>query len=481
MSFPLLDRAVSRMMQIDKSLKDMLINNDQRKLWIIFLCAISAISFLLTLKIFYPGLASADSIYQLEQVVGARPIGDWHPPIMVLLWKILYEITQMVGSLFLLQQITLWLSVATIAILIYTRSDNKLLSIAPFLLATSPFTYLVSATLWKDSQLAISFLAASAILLYVQSRKKASVWLMVLAMILIGYASLSRHNALIAAFPLVFVWVRSVWSTSSVTKISIATLSIMVVFLVFGQLIKIVADVQKENITSAMMLDDVVGVKSPTNFDYANLETQQRLVKIEENCKRYNIETNLYWDCAGSDDRAAFTGHLYEDLKSTWVRTIKERPFTYIQYRLYAFALFVFGNGGVQYIHTLNGIGQLGDGSYIEQPIDSYSMKIATLYTKSLINGGFSGLFRPWFWVLVSSMAFLFWFYKKRTTSSILVPMLVTSSLLYVFSYAPIAIAMDYRYIFWPVISTTLALILLFSTKGDSTVSSLHKRKDVKA
>lgn len=57
--------------------------------WIAGLAAVAAVCCLGTVLVFAPGFLSPDSLDQLQQAEGSRPLTDWHPPVLSLVWRAL--------------------------------------------------------------------------------------------------------------------------------------------------------------------------------------------------------------------------------------------------------------------------------------------------------------------------------------------------------------------------------------------------------
>ena len=114
---------------------------------IIFL--ITFIPFLLALFLFYPGILTYDSYYQLNQITTFQ-FDNWHPFLHTFIELICYKIGGVAGIAFF--QI-LFISILWTIICHYNRKQSKKfipILLASFFLVLNPLNLLTTITLWKD-------------------------------------------------------------------------------------------------------------------------------------------------------------------------------------------------------------------------------------------------------------------------------------------------------------------------------------------
>jgi hypothetical protein len=160
-----------------------------------------AFLFALNLLPRYPGNASWDSDYQYLQARAGR-YNDWHPPIMSWLWGRLDFIVPGNGAILLFHLCLYWIGIGLIALALDRRKKHWA-AWAVIGLGASPAFWTLNVQLFKDVGLAVTALAAFAILFWYRSAgrpvPKAG---MAIALLLLGYATLVRANGIIATAPL---------------------------------------------------------------------------------------------------------------------------------------------------------------------------------------------------------------------------------------------------------------------------------------
>jgi len=161
--------------------------------------AILLIGWLVFLEYAYPGYMSYDSIQQLGEARSGR-FGDWHPPAMAALWRLIeLVVAGPVGMLVIQSGCFL---IGAYLVLMRAMSTRAAAVCASCLLWFPPIG-VVMAVIWKDSQMA-GFLMLGTGLLCAAARRDR-----LLGVALLLLASMMRHNAFTMTFPLVvllFVW-----------------------------------------------------------------------------------------------------------------------------------------------------------------------------------------------------------------------------------------------------------------------------------
>ena len=147
----------------------------------------------------YPGLVSYDSVDQLAQ--GRHwQLGDWHPPAMSALWRVVELFVGGPFGMLVLQTTALVLGAYAIV-----RDQVSLHTAAIVALAIAWFPPILTVTgvIWSDPQMAGYLLVGIAALLSPRPRVR------LLGLLAFVLASVLRHNALAATFaPLALLWGR---------------------------------------------------------------------------------------------------------------------------------------------------------------------------------------------------------------------------------------------------------------------------------
>lgn len=425
----------------------------------------------ISIWVLYPGLASYDSVYQWMQVQGVIPIGDWHPVVMVLLWKLLYFATGKFGSMFVLWQVLFWSAVALLLAVSLRRSRKILPLLVLGIVMLSPLVQPIVGTIWKDSQLAITLLGATALLWHATTSVRFTGFAKVAVVALLVYAGLIRHNALVAVVPLLYIWAVAGWPRVCWRYHAAAVVGVLVGIMAVSSLLSMVATRQHPIVS--IMVDDIVGVINSTGITVKQADLQPQFMRIAATCRAKNVRANVYFRCMNEAERRTATTMHYAAIKSMWLKTITSHPFAYMQYRASVYGEFLIGGLSEkelnvpdvvkrQYVASPNIVAVAADGTYIEQPHHSPIAQGMVSYSHWFAYGVLMFLFRPWFWLLMGGVLLLQSLRRANKTAEVrLAAALAVSTVLYIASYAPVAVATDYRYILWPVVAVCIGYVLL--------------------
>lgn len=435
------------------------------------ICSVVAVACDVSIWVLYPGLASYDSVYQWMQVQGVVPVGDWHPVAMVLLWKLLYFITGKLGSMFVLWQVLFWGAVALLLIVSLRRSRRILPLLVLGAVMLSPLVQPIVGTIWKDSQLAIALLGATALLWHTTTSARFTGVTKVAVVALLVYAGLIRHNALVAVVPLLYIWAAAGWPRVHWRYHAAAVVGVLVGMLAVSSCLAMMAT--KQHPIVSVMVDDIVGVTNSTSATVKQADLQPQFMRIAAACRAKNVRANVFFRCMDDADRHAFTAVHHAAIKTMWLKTITTHPFAYVQYRAGVYGEFLTGGLSEkelnvpdvvkrQYVASPNIVAVAADGTYIEQPHHSPIAQGLVSYSHWFAYGVLAFLFRPWFWLLVAGVLLLQSLRRANKTAEVqLAAALAVSTLLYIASYVPVAVATDYRYILWPVMAVCVGYALL--------------------
>lgn len=422
--------------------------------WTLVLLLLSIILFAANALIFYPGYMSADSLAQYQQALGGKPLGDWHPPVMVLVWKLLL----IKPPLMLAFQLgMLWLALTILAIFLYRKTQSKKISLLPFALAFLPFILNISGIIWKDVQMTYALLLSVVLLIvmrYIQSRPwKYATYGLVFA--LITYACLLRYNAIAAVLPIIYLALYQLgWVRSARYRVLI-TLALCGVILLTGSLLNTIMGVKKDHPVSAIMLDDITNVQSSEKLSGMPGPLRNDLLEVQRQCVEKNVVMNSYWICANDMQRGNIHSTYYYQLSKYWIKTIVTNPVKYATYRIETMSLFFFAPEGYSYIwHP--GIDQNDLGLDVKSERIGHATEV---YVKDFGYMHFPFLYQAWFWILANVIILLSIGRFKQYSTYIMA--LTISSIAYIIGYFPMVVAVDYRYIYWSVIATVVAVLLI--------------------
>ncbi|MDQ1018562.1 hypothetical protein [Streptomyces afghaniensis] len=425
--------------------------------WVWGLVAVAAVCCLGTIAVFAPGYLSPDSLDQLRQAEGIKPLTDWHPPVLSLVWRALIAVTGSFASMAVLQSVVFWGALWVLARCVWELTASRAGSLAVLGVGLAPFVLTFVGVVWKDVHAAFALLAACAVALtglrLRESRPRPAVrWgLFWLGVLFLAYAMLVRKNAFFAAIPVFVLLVLALWRAPGRRTWVRCTAALVVALVVPAAAISLFARPLQTRQGAQIMLDDLVHVLKPEQLRSAQVspDLRDRLVASAQECRRVGALSDAYWACyeRPADGLRGDSG----EITSLWLREMSGHVPHYLQYRLRLFTSLLFETGypykaGI----SRNDLGIEVAHPRLEDMLGTYVNGMA----KDL-----PWLFRGWFWLAV---ALVLTIRPGTGTFSMPVRALGISSAAYILGYLPIMPATDFRYLYWPAIACSLGLLLLW-------------------
>ncbi|WP_454912805.1 hypothetical protein [Variovorax gossypii] len=396
---------------------------------------------------FFPGFMSSDSFSQYASSQSLSYI-DWHPPVMAWVWSILNFIFPGPEGLLYLHLLALW----TGLYLWFFRYRDAKLGIAIILIGILPWVANFSGVLWKDVGLAFALLLFSVI-----ANSPMTFGRFMVSLLLLFYAINVRHNAIFAAFPLVlyafYHWrpgLRKIW-------ILALTFVVLGAMLVLGNFLNYsVLHAKKMNPSNYMMLDDL---------SYLSLIEKRSLIPgipIEDirDCATQEVgQTRLIARDFCFSKKQSYHDHspFRTTLASEWKGAIMNHPGEYIRFKLAAFAYFMRSSDSSSFYIWQEGIDPNGMGLIQNKNALTVALEHYVKNTSEF----FPFLFKPYWWLWFSFALSILSLAIKRSRSTSAAQMLLASSIFYILGYLPAGPTADFRYVYWSVIATSLAAILI--------------------
>ncbi|MEW9515413.1 hypothetical protein [Streptomyces tubercidicus] len=441
-----------------------------RALWPWALAVIAAFCGWVTVLLFSPGFLSLDTVDQLQQALGKRPVTDWHPPVMALLWRALIEVTGRPGAMAALQSAVLWAALWTIAWRVWARTGKRVGSLAILAIGLAPYVMNFTGVVWKDVQMAFALLAACAVAFVARDLPADRIrmrWaLLALGVLLIAYALLVRKNAVLAGIPVFFLLVRALWPVPGRRKWLISAGALIAAAVVSSGAVSAVAKPVETRQFSQILLDDLVHVLSVDEVRVAagkaatTPDFQRAMVVTAKRCLPENNLSDAYWRCYPRDPAAGPTelGRHADELTTMWSSEMPHRLPQYAEYRLQVFSKVLF-----QGRYTFQN-GSLADTPGIGEP-DERRMQMLRYYVVGM-GQDLPILFAGWFWLVVG---FTLMFRPGRGMYAMPVRVLGISAVTYLLGYLPTVPAGDFRYFYWPALAGTLGLLLVWLGRTTAT------------
>lgn len=430
-------------------------------MWVLGIVA--AVGCLGTTVVFSPGyVSSGDALFQLEQAMGREPLSDWHPPVMSLLWRALIAVTGTPATMAFVQSLLLWGSLLVIACCVWELTRNRAGSLAVLGLGLAPHVLTFVGVVWKDTQMAFAFLATAAVAvlgLRLRGGRPALRWALFGAgLLFLVYAVLVRKNAVFAAVPMFTMLVLAVWPRPR-RGTWLAASAALVAGLVLPTLaISSFARPIHTSQVSQVMLDDLLHVPSVAELRSAEVspDLRRQLVTAASECRRLGAVSNTYWRCYGKGEDGPYTAVAHTDeIRSLWLRQMSSHVPGYVEYRLQVFSRLLFNTR-----YPYSGRIEPNDvGIEIAHPRLEDTLRT---YVKGAVKD-VPWLFRGWLWLAVGLVLSI------RPGSGIFampVRALGLSSVLYILGYLPILPVGIYRYVYWPAVAGSMALLLLWLGRG---------------
>ncbi len=435
--------------------------------WFISLAVLAIFGWLVNSYMFYPGYMSPDSLSQLCQAMHQCILNDWHPISMTLMWRFLISITGgYVASMLLVQVAMLWSALLLISLYIWRTTGSRKLSLLPLMIGLLPNVVNISGVIWKDDQMAFAFLLSVALALFATTvkHKLARTVLFAMSFFVLVYGATVRTNGFVAVVPIAFFVInRSCWIKKFGYQL-ITSFAIAIFALTLMASLNAIFHAQKGNTLGVMMSADVVNTLPPAELQQRgiSIELKQALLRLSK-CSHFGQRLVFNnWHCSYAQDKYTFTQRQYDELKSLWLKATLHNPGAYTGYKLEAYSGFLFSDDSQSAVWK-NGIDEVDStGTKINKlNLEAKSVSSMAINRNYTLNFGykyFPFVYKAWFWLAVG-VSLLFYSRRLRQYRMVVV-VLALSAILNILSFAPVSLPPDYRYIYWSVIASTLAVLL---------------------
>jgi len=400
----------------------------------------------------WPGLAEYDAVEQFRQVLSGR-YDDWHPPVMARLWSLLHVLGGGAGPMMVLQIALYWLGLGLLAAGL-ARTGRPRAAASVLGIGVLPGFAVWQWAVLKDVQMVAAMLAAVGIVGWWRLRgvslPRAAA---ATAVLLLGYATLVRANALFATVPLaVMLLPRGGWPTR--LTLALAGIAGLVVLnpLIDSDLLGAAPSGVRttEPVFDLAAIAVRTGDSASTGIDPADIATLRR-----ERCvKTYFWDTLGDGPCADAieDLGSRPAGAMYLQLAYAATR----HPLAYAEHRLAHFNMtqrWLVGRGLMdnwppsKSQPNKRGLGDPG-------PPAAWWI----VWTEALAD---TPLGWPIVWLSLAVAALVEGLRRTASPLRDLALALMISALALEASFVAISIAADLRYHLWPMIAAALGVILL--------------------
>ncbi|MER6099221.1 hypothetical protein ABT154_25900 [Streptomyces sp. NPDC001728] len=440
-------------------------------LWPCALAAIAAVCAYAVSVVFHPGYFSADSLVQMRQALGEMPMEDWHPPVMALLWKILIDSTGAVSAMAALQTVALWVPLWLLATLVWKKTGSRGLSLAMLAVGLAPHVVTFTGVVWKDVHLAYALLAVCVVALLARElpatgRTRTRWALLALGVLFLAYAVLVRKNAFPAVIPVFVLLVLALWPAPGRRRWLVATGVLVAVTVGADTAVNAATDPRPTRQYAQIPLDDLVHVLTPVQVraaaDKAGADPALRdgLATAAATCQTKKIPSDAYFHCYQRDTAPdPLSPRNVDVMLEMWTQQMPKHWQSYAEYRLQLFGKLLFQTNYPFQNGTRAQPSQQPD-AIVNTPSNEFLKSTLRYYVLGFVRD-VPFLFQGWFWLAVSMVLAL----RRRWIGPYTreLRLLGASSALYILAYLPVSPESNYRYVYWPAIAGTVAVLLIVS------------------
>jgi hypothetical protein len=306
--------------------------------------------FLLSIAAFYPGYLSFDSAHEYWQARKGT-YSDPSAPAMMIVWSGVNAVWPGSGGLFALHAALYWFGVGLFAQLCFHGTVARTAALLVIGLVSPALP--IIGHLWTDAALIAVLSTASALLLLALLKGlRRALWL---ALPLLIYGGLVRHNAIPALIPLLLLWA---YCHATIYRVGGAPLGrhVIVIALVLlaltigtGRLLErfVVEEGEWYDAATLVMLWDLAGISVETGEVLlpAYVPLSGRITPAEL-AQKYSPLSNVPLHQAPNALRDyGYTSVERRDIRRRWLAAIAAHPAAYVQHRL-AVATRLFGRYG---------------------------------------------------------------------------------------------------------------------------------------
>jgi hypothetical protein len=405
-----------------------------------------------TVLAFYPGYMSPDSVAQLGQARSGQ-FDAWHPPLMAWAWGLLDRWVPGPVGMLLLQNALFWSGLALAAA---TTLPGPRGAVAVMGVGLLPPVIALLGTIWKDVQMGAALTLATGLL--IQSGRRGGTLPRMAAVAALGYAAAVRHNAWLAILPLA-AWLA--WQVArerglfaprawAVAGGALLTLALQATV---GLATRAVLDGGPTYPLQDCFVHDLVAISLASGRDelpaweYHGTGT----APIEVQVRRYVPETVDTLVYAPRGYRHFTDGVRASDLRLHWLDAVRRHPGTWLRHRWGIFSRLL----GVEDSHLIfwGGVDPNPLGVVLRPSALNHSVMAVLRALERTF------LFRVWLWWAAGVVALGWAVRTGRATAGTWA--LVASGALYLIPFFVAAPSDDFRYAWWTVLTTLLALFSL--------------------
>jgi hypothetical protein len=396
---------------------------------------------------------TADSIAQYEQAL-AGVYTDHHPPLMAWLWSRLDRIVRGPFGMLALHAALFW----TAFLLFADGARQRGLRHAWLLLLIGLFPPIlgIEGEIWKDVGMAAALLFAAAVLYRASAAgQRVGAVAATVSLVAIFYATSVRANAPAAAAPVIVYWVLCTFPRLPARAVLRAGIAILVLVIAAGWVIDArVLQAKRMHASQVLEAFDLAAIRcaggdATIPQAFVRADTGGRLCAALD-----SRDVDLLYFAPDSPLQLSTDRSSLRELGREWRRAIVAWPGKYLAHRFRAFT-------------SLLGFDVPDVPRLLWQPssvANAYGFTFTPNAVTGVIGAGVAishalGLYNGLGWLLLAAaIAVLAWRDRRRDVAAEAV--LAISAITYTLAYFFVALAPDYRYIYWSIVATAVAAVL---------------------
>lgn len=403
---------------------------------------------MLVVLAFFPGLASNDSVAQIEEYEERR-YWNTFPPAMALLWGVLSDLFGGRYSLLIFNTVLIFLGLLLLAWKYRHSRASWVLLLIPVL----PWNLGLVGMAWKDVVMVATFFLATSMIVGRPSRAS-----LISAALLLSLGSAMRWNAVAAAVPLIVLIIVKLWRSRTRVRLSIPLVGLLIGLSL--PLAPVVAN------TIAKPLEAY-----PANHLFVDDLAMLSFSKAESLVPGYTIQDLR--ECAGYEqfglrDNAYIRCLDYEALRSEslldqWVAAVREQPLAWALVRTSKFTNFLRADGSPpMQVFMPHSLQNQYNWNFQPGPL-FFLIRDYVQETEEAASFLFTGAF----WLIASLAGLAFGvtsLASKRSTEFNDLFFIALSAVAYLLPYWLIAISGEYRMILWSTWAMSLWAVLFLNS-----------------
>ena len=296
--------------------------------WWLVLAAL--VAFTWQLWDWFPGISSFDTDYQYRQAQSGH-YTDWHPPIMVALWRVMPFFELKMAPMLVLHLSLYWVALFLLALRLWKDGRHRICWL-PLLMGLSPIFNLTVAIVMKDTGLGVAFLLAFALGFWFRAEGRRIPRLMWVAIaLLVFYGLMVRHNGYFGGVPLLIylLWPKLV--ERRLCYIGVFALGIALTMAASQVVNYGIFRAEKLRLMTALQIFDLTG----TAYFSGDASVVGEHVTLEEVQGCYtpvSCDTLMFPLC-----KAKFWESVNEETDGRWLRAMVQHPVAYLTHRVLHF------------------------------------------------------------------------------------------------------------------------------------------------